>query len=319
LLAIILLYLALRGVDWVVFFATLQQANYLYVGFILLWSSASYFLRAMRWRVLLNSYKTSSPLIVFWANMAGYLGNNVLPARMGEIVRAAYVARREKIPVAFVLATGVTERLVDLVALVIIGVVSILLAVKFPGSMQEAFRSFAIVAVAGVSFIFLLPFFQDWVIRFIHGLPILNDMVKQKFEQLFRHFIGGMKVIAQIQRGLPFLFLTILIWFMDGAGMVFLAGSFNETLTLAQSFLFIAALGISSAVPSTPGYVGVYQFVAVTILVPFGLSRESALALILLMQFLNLIVVSIWGGLGLWFGSHMVLEVSKNPDGDGCA
>ena len=248
--------------------------------------------------------------------MAGYLGNNVLPARMGEFVRAAYVARREKIPVAFVLATGITERLVDLVALVVIGVVSILFAVTIPGSMQEAFKSFAVVALAGVGFIFLLPFFQNWVIRSIHVLPFLSDLVKQKFEGLFCHFVDGMKVIAQFQRGLPFLLLTILIWFMDGAGMVFLADSFNETLTIAQSFLFIAALGISSALPSTPGYVGVYQFVAVTILVPFGLSRESALALILLMQILNLIVVATWGGLGLWIGSRMMLDTSKISDGD---
>jgi uncharacterized membrane protein YbhN (UPF0104 family) len=88
--------------------------------------------------------------------------------------------------------------------------------------------------------------------------------------------------------------------------MVILASSLNETLSLAQSFLLIAALGISSALPSTPGYVGVYQFVAVTILSPFGIVRESALALILLVQFLNLLVVSVWGGLGLWLASRMV-------------
>jgi uncharacterized membrane protein YbhN (UPF0104 family) len=81
---------------------------------------------------------------------------------------------------------------------------------------------------------------------------------------------------------------------------------------LAQSFLLIAALGISSALPSTPGYVGVYQFVAVTILSPFGVARESALALILLVQFLNLLVVSIWGGLGLWLASRM--EPAKKDD-----
>ena len=113
------------------------------------------------------------------------------------------------------------------------------------------------------------------------------------------------KVIAQPRRGFPFLLFTILIWFMDGMGMVILASSLSETLSLAQSFLLIAALGISSALPSTPGYVGVYQFVAVTILLPFGIARESALALILLVQFINLLVVSVWGGLGLSLASRM--------------
>ena len=273
---------------------------------MLLWSSATYFLRAMRWRVLLNSQKKLSPAGVFWANMAGYLGNNILPARAGEIVRAAYVSRREGIPVVFVLATGFTERLVDLAALVVIGAASILFAVTFSTSMQEAFKSFAIVAVVGATFIFLLPFFQSWALRILHAIPFLNISLKKKLEELFLHFVDGVKVIAQPRRGLPFLLFTILIWFMDGMGMVVLASSLNETLSLAQSFLLIAALGISSALPSTPGYVGVYQFVAVTILLPFGIARESALALILLVQFLNLLVVSVWGGLGLWLASRIV-------------
>lgn len=301
-----MLYLTLRGLDWAAFFESLRQANYFYISLIVFWSSSTYFLRAMRWRVLLNSQKTLSPAGVFWANMAGYLGNNILPARAGELIRAAYVSRRDTIPVVFVLATGFTERLVDLAALVVIGAASVFFAVTFSTSMQEAFKSFAIVAVVGVAFIFLLPFFQGWVLRILHVVPFLNLSLKKKLEELFLHFVDGVKVISQPRRGLPFLLFTILIWLMDGMGMVILASSLNETLTLSQSFLLIAALGISSALPSTPGYVGVYQFVAVTILSPFGIARESALALILLVQFLNLLVVSVWGGLGVWLASRMV-------------
>ena len=126
-----MLYLALRGLDWAAFFESLRQANYFYISLIVFWSSSTYFLRAMRWRVLLNYQKTLSPAGVFWANMAGYLGNNILPARVGELIRAAYVSRRETIPVVFVLATGFTERLVDLAALVVIGAASVFFAVTF--------------------------------------------------------------------------------------------------------------------------------------------------------------------------------------------
>ena len=97
--------------------------------------------------------------------------------------------------------------------------------------------------------------------------------------------------------------------------MIF-AFALQETLTLAQAFVFISALGLSSAIPSTPGYVGVYQFVAVAVLVPFGFERETALALILLSQVFTLLIVSVWGGLGLWVGSRIAFESSENPDGD---
>jgi uncharacterized protein (TIRG00374 family) len=312
-----LLYFTLRGLDWSAFFDSLRRANYMYVALMLLWSTATYFLRAMRWRVLLNSQKHLSPLTVFWANMAGYLGNTILPARAGELVRAAYISRREKIPVAFVLATGITERLVDLAALVLIGAGSLFFAEAFPKSVQEALRNFSIVAVLGVAFIFLLPLFQGWAIRILFALPFLKTPLKEKLAEMIRHFVDGIKVIARLERAVPFLLFTALIWLMDGVGTILFARSLHETLTLAQSFLFIAALGISSAIPSTPGYVGVYQFVAVTVLVPFGFARESALALILLVQFLNLLIVSGWGGLGLWVGSREYLaDPEKNVDGE---
>jgi len=312
LLAAIFLFLALRGLDWAAFFESLRRTDYWLIAFMLVWSSASYFLRAMRWRILLNSQKRIPPFTVFWANMAGYLGNAILPARAGEVVRAVYISRREKIPSGFVLATGITERLVDLAALVLIGAVSLSFAETLPNSVREALRIFAGVAVVGVSFIFLLPLFSGPVDRLLNILPWLNQTLKDQLQETIRHFVRGIVVIARVERGLPFLFSSALIWMMDGFGTTIFARALHEALSLPQSFLFIAVLGISSAIPSTPGYVGVYQLVAVTVLVPFGFSRESALALILLSQILNLLIVSSWGGAGLWIASRNLLPEGKN-------
>jgi uncharacterized membrane protein YbhN (UPF0104 family) len=66
------------------------------------------------------------------------------------------------------------------------------------------------------------------------------------------------------------------------------------------AFLLIAGLGVGTALPSTPGYVGIYQFVAVTVLTPFGFSRTDAIAFILVAQVLSNIVIGVWGSLGLW-------------------
>lgn len=317
LLAVILLYLALRGLDWPAFFVSLQRVNYLYVAPLLIWSSATYFLRSLRWRILLVTYKNILPVNVFWANMAGYLANSVLPARAGEFVRAAYIARKESIPVVFVLATGITERLVDLTALVIIGAVSLFFTDAFPKSVQSAFETFAVAAVIGVMCIFLLPLLHDLAARIINALTFLSNSIKSGLYEIISHFVEGLKAIANIERGLSFLFFTLLIWLMDGLGMVWIALSLHESLSLAQSLLFISALGISSAIPSTPGYIGVYQFVAITVLMPFDFVRESALALILITQALNLLVVSCWGGAGLWIGSRTILAIqTKKPDGE---
>jgi uncharacterized membrane protein YbhN (UPF0104 family) len=66
------------------------------------------------------------------------------------------------------------------------------------------------------------------------------------------------------------------------------------------AFLLIASLGLGSALPSTPGYIGIYQFVAVVVLTPFGFSRTDAIAYILVAQALIYVVIGFWGSLGLW-------------------
>jgi uncharacterized membrane protein YbhN (UPF0104 family) len=69
---------------------------------------------------------------------------------------------------------------------------------------------------------------------------------------------------------------------------------------LPQALLLLAALGLASAAPSTPGYVGIYQFVAVAVLQPFGFSQSEALAYVLVAQAAIYVVVLVWGVLGLW-------------------
>jgi uncharacterized membrane protein YbhN (UPF0104 family) len=64
------------------------------------------------------------------------------------------------------------------------------------------------------------------------------------------------------------------------------------------AFLLIVGLGLGSALPSTPGYVGIYQFVAVSVLVPFGFSKTDAVAYILVAQALQYVVMGLWGALG---------------------
>jgi len=74
----------------------------------------------------------------------------------------------------------------------------------------------------------------------------------------------------------------------------------NLPLDLFQALLLLASLGLASAIPSTPGYIGTYQFVAVTLLPLFGLSRSQAFTFILIMQASNYAVVTVWGLLGVW-------------------
>ncbi len=304
-LAALFLYLALRGLDWRIFFVTLKNAKYAYLPLIFLWSSTSFLIRALRLRVLLTREKPTPISNVFWANMAGYLGNSILPARAGELVRAAYLGRRNNISASFALAVGLVERLMDLVTLIVLGSFALSFAGIASPVFQNALNGISILGLIGLIAIFILPHFDGLVGRLVLALPILKETHKLKLDNFLQQFISGLRSLHSFTRAAQFLALTGLIWLMDALGTVFLSYILKIPLLIQQAFVLLAALGLSSAIPSTPGYVGVYQFVAVTTLAPFGISQADALVFILISQILGYLVIGFWGLLSLWqFNKH---------------
>jgi len=97
-----------------------------------------------------------------------------------------------------------------------------------------------------------------------------------------------------------FVGLTIVIWLVDSVMAIWIAQALDLSLAFPHALLLLAALGLASAAPSTPGYVGIYQFVAVTVLAPFGFAQSQALVYIIAFQAISYAVIILWGLLGAW-------------------
>ena len=298
-LAAILLYFTLRGLDWSAFWVTIKTGHYEFLLLTIPISSATYFIRALRWSVLVRSGEKVPVSSVFWANMVGYMGNAYLPARAGELLRSAFLGEKSGLGTSFILATALTERLLDVVALVFIGSVSLLLQKDMSLWLANSVRVMAMAGFLGLAFIVVAPFQEKLILRILNWLPLPDKISKIITDQVSR-FLVGMRSLQNWRRLVIFILLTALIWLADATTNMVAVRIILQTLNIGQALILLAALGLSSAIPSTPGYVGVYQFVAVTVLVPFGFSRADALAYILISQILNYLVVSFWGLLGLW-------------------
>jgi uncharacterized protein (TIRG00374 family) len=298
-----LLFLTLRGLDWTSFWRILGQGHYFILLFTLPIGSLSYFIRAARWSTLLRLEKQISILSVFWANMAGYLGNLLLPARAGELVRSAFLARKSGASTSYMLATALIERLLDALALVLIGAIALLRQTDMPDSILNAMKIMAVAGILGLLTFIIVPSQEVLLLRILGKLPLSAAFAPRVSVQI-RSFMAGMRSLRDTRRLLRFLLLTGLIWFLDGIATVVGVRVISQTLDLSQALILISALGLSSAIPSTPGYIGVYQFVAVFVLVPFGFTKAEALAYILISQILGYIVVMAWGLLGLWRLNH---------------
>ena len=299
LLAALLLYIAFRGVDWTELWRIIQSARLEYLALACLLASANCLLRSLRWLVLLSAERWLGVLDVFWAMMVGYLGNLFLPVRAGEVVRSVALGHRVQINAGFVLATALTERILDAGVLVLIGSAALTTLHTASPTLLNAGKGMAILSAGGLVGVFILPVLErpfQWVLA---HLP-LPFAWKTLLSGLLEQFSLGMRSLRHTGRALSFLALTAVIWLGDAVVAITVAYSVGMAISIPQAFLLIVALGLSSAIPSTPGYIGVYQFVAVTVLHPFGFTNSQALAYIICFQALGYIVLTWWGLLGLW-------------------
>ncbi len=294
-----LLYLALRKVNWSELMTTLSRGNLELLALAVGMLSLSCLARGLRWRVLLSAEKLLPPLTVFWATMTGYLGNSYLPARAGEVVRSLLIGQKGGISKTFSLATALTERIMDAVILVAASAAALTTLPKLPTNLAQAIKGMAVIGAAGMAAVFIAPRLSGLIQRIINRLP-LPAGPREKMCGIAMSFLTGAGALQHWGRLAQFLLFSAGIWSLDTLTGLTVARAFGLSLNPAQVFVLLAALGIASALPSSPGYVGVYQFVAVTVLAPFGLHEAQAVAYIIAYQGVMYVAITLWGLIGLW-------------------
>ncbi len=312
-LAVGLLYFSLRRVSWAEMLQTLRQLQPEYVGLGFLFNTIALYARGQRWGVLISARKHPKPLDLFFTSAIGYLGNSVLPARAGEILRSAVLGKTMGISGSFVFATALTERLMDFIALLLIGSICILAGViAIP---QELFTIIPLISL--ISILALVIFFSAWRLEHLFQKIIDWMRIPEHWRSwiigFLNQFLLGTRALVDLRRACFFLAFTAMIWLFDGVGTVVFAHGFDLSVSLDQALLLLVAMGLSSALPSTPGYVGIYQFVAVTVMPAFGITPSQALVFILSAQAVNVSTIVLWGLLGLWrFGGWNPLDLRRS-------
>jgi hypothetical protein len=293
-LAAFLLWWSLRGVDWATVWHTIAGARWDFLAAAGAMTGFSFFQRSLRWRILLNAEERLPVRMVFCATMAGYMGNAFLPARAGELVRTLVVSGRSSLSKAYVLTTALSERLMDVIALVLWASLILLGVHPKPGWMGGVARTMAAVAGLGAAAIAVLPHTGGLCENLLRRIP-LPAALRARLLELAGQVLLGMRAFHHTGRFLGFAAFTVTIWVSDAIGIMLGGHAVGLAISFPLAVLLLTGLGLSSALPSTPGYVGIYQFVAVTVLGPFGIDKSQALAYILLTQAYGYVVLLLLG------------------------
>ena len=292
-----LLYVALAGMDWHAFLISLVTISPFWLVISLAWLLLALVVRAARWSMLLRPQTGPCLTAAFVAEAIGDLGNSFLPARAGEAARTVWLARRLSAPLSFVVGTAALERVSDAIFLALATFALVLNIPQVPPWLMAGAGMFLVLGLTALIMLFHLPGFSHLFTRLGRMLRLPRKLTRRGIGMLHELGTGSRSLLRHPGRSAVYASLTAALWLCDAVSMLCLAHAFGDTLSFIQALLFLAALGLSSAVPSTPGYIGVFQFVAVAVLVPFGLSRADALAIVLVYQLATLLHQLWWGGL----------------------
>jgi uncharacterized protein (TIRG00374 family) len=297
-LAAALLYYSLRGVEWSGVWNIVAAARWEYIACAAVIAGFNLFVRSLRWRILLNAEAHLSVGLVFRANMAGYLGNNFLPARAGEVIRALIVSAHSSLSRTYAITTALSERLMDVIALVLWSSLLLLGVHPKPEWMDRLSRSMAVVAAVGALTVAVLPHTGNLPRNLLQRIP-LPAALRASLLSLAAQVLLGLRAFHHWGRFGGFAMLTVAIWTLDAVSAMVASHAFGLNISFAVAMLLLTGLGLGSALPSAPAYVGIYQFVAVTVLTPFGITRDGALAYITVSQAVTYLVTLILGLPGL--------------------
>jgi len=254
--------------------------------------------RAGRWQALLAPVATVAYRRVLGYTYLGYLANNVLPARLGELVRSHALGEGEGVSRTTVLGTVVVERIVDTVIVVAVAALAVAL-LDVGGIMSTAvllggvFVGVLIAGLVGVIVLHRMPG-ADRFLGIARRWPKVIDLAARLREGL---------AVAAHPRSLGLALLFSAVAWTASIGTFLAAGqAVGVELSFVQAALLSSGVALATIVPSGPGYVGTFELTAVEIAKLFGIDPASAFAMALLVHAMILGVTSIGGVIAFILG-----------------
>jgi len=323
LISTLFLYLALRGLHLGEVWGALGGAQFLWllpgiaVYFVAVWA------RAWRWHYLLKPVKPVSTRVMFPIVAIGYMGNNIYPARAGEVLRAVVLKRREGVSVSASLATVIVERVFD--GVVMLAFVFLNLPRLAEWSADSGFvgniRSLAVwgagAFLAALAAFLLAAMFPrhtarvvDWMVA--RGVPA---RFRERVREIAHRFLDGLASLRSPLNALMVFFTSVVIWLLETGKYWFVMHAFSFRVDFFTLMLMNGIVNLATTLPSAPGYVGTFDAPGIAVLTAAGVAGEVAAAYTLVLH------VALWvpiTALGAFYALREGLSM-KSPTLDAAA
>jgi uncharacterized protein (TIRG00374 family) len=279
------IYLALREVSLADVWSVIRSADFLPLGGVIIITFFQYVIRAWRWRILLEPIKNTRFMNRLHAVLIGFAANCVLPARLGEFIRANYLGHTEDISGSSSFATIIVERLFDGFTLLLI------LSIGLWGTtFSEEFLSIAgslraTGSILLIAYILLIVFLVGFKYKTKLFLTVLERMLffipkglRAKTIDIVRNFSLGLVLLKDPNRWAQAVVYSLLLWFTSLYQIELVERAVGFDLPLIAPFLILAMASLGVMIPSAPGFIGTFHLSVQYGFVFYGINREAALS-----------------------------------------
>ncbi len=307
----------------------LREANYVY----LLPGVAAYFavavvFRTIRWRLLLAPMKRIGTGRLFPVVVVGYMANNILPVRMGEIVRSYYLGQREDVSKSAALATVAVERIMDgVVLLFLLAAASIFLPLGLIEGVAEDTGIPWQIMVAGTTVPFLgamgLVWFTAnhprWLLATVRWATApLPGRLQALVREVVEKGIDGLEALKDSKRLAVLFALSLPVWAGEVAMYYVIGYSFDLAPALGGAGMMIVAMiavtaisNLATALPASQGAIGPFELFATASLVALGVEGAVAAAYAVVLHAALLIPITLAGFVYLWLGKDSLGSIVR--------
>jgi glycosyltransferase 2 family protein len=279
----------------------LRDANYVYVIPALALFGVAKLLVAARWRLMMSEFADLPLPPLFGILLVSNLANNVLPVRIGDVIRVQVPAQRYDVSRARLTATVfATESLLDGLAFTVLGLIGLALIDLhgFPTSVFWGVLGLVTGGLVAVIPLSHLKLQEGWTARGV--MPILPDRLRLPLEEAVPHFIDGLAVFRGPRLGSQAIALSFTIWLIE-VGMFALFGlAFGIHLSMPAWMLIMVAANMISSVPITPSNIGTFEVAVAELTTALGVDHGVAGGFAIATHIFNILWITGAGFVAMW-------------------
>lgn len=323
-ISVLFLFLFLRKIDWVEVWRILRSVELIYIFPLMLVNFLTILIRSKRWEYLLRPIKRVPLGELYKATAIGFMANYLLPARVGEFIRAFLLGNRVQISKTASFATIVVERVFDGLTVMVMFVV-VLFWMPFPPSRSAFFNQENIKLVGLISFLFyllvlltlLLMRFHNERVNRIFGffLKPLPSKFASKIIQKVDAFVSGLGILKNVRHIFMTCFYSVLLWSASFLLIYCLFYPFRIKLSLLAAIFLNVILVFGITLPSAPGFIGTFHWACAAALMFLGVEDNLAKSYAVILWLISFIPITSLGLFLLWKeGISWKALKNSNPD-----